>query len=189
MRWLLLAALVLGLAGCGGGPKTRFYTLVPVGPDRTVAADFHGLPLRVGHVELPADLDRASLVTLGPGTAVSVSNDERWVAPLDQLVRTALTADLRARLGQGAVLAPNDPVPPRGERTVVLAVQRFSSDSAGQVVLTADWSLARQHPPRPGPLHHVRIVAAAGSTQGGAVADAMSRALGRLADHIARGMQ
>jgi uncharacterized lipoprotein YmbA len=103
---------------------------------------------------------------------------------LDQLVRTTLTSDLQARLGESAVLAPNDPVSPKGARTLVLAVQQFSGDSAGQVVLEADWTLAHGTPPKPGPLHHVRIVEQAGSTQGEAVAAAMSRALARFADRI-----
>ena len=187
MRWLVLAAL-LGLAGCGGGPRTQFYTLVPEGPAPHADPAWHGRPLKVAQVELPADLDRASFVTLGPGPAVSVSDQDRWAAPLDELVRRTLTQDLRGRLGDAAVLAPADPVPPSGVRTVVLAVQRFSGDNAGQVVLAADWAVANGNPPKPGPLHHVRIVEDAGSTQGGAVAAAMSRALGRLADEVARGV-
>ncbi len=187
MRWLVLAIL-LGLVGCGGGPKTQFYTLVPEGPAAQADPPWHGRSLKVGHVELPADLDRASLVTLGPGPAMSVSDQDRWAAPLDELAQRALTEDLRARLGDAAVLAPADPVPPGGVRTVVLAVQRFSGDSAGQVILAADWAVANGNPPKPGPLHHVRIVEDAGSTQGSAVAAAMSRALGRLADQVARGV-
>lgn len=187
MRWLAIVVMLIGLAGCGS-PKTHFYTLVPMPPVLRDSADPSGPPLQVARVELPGDLDRASLVTLGPGPEVSVSDQNRWAAPLDGMVREVLTADLRSRLGETHVLAPADPVPPGGVRTVVLAVERFSGDSAGQVVLAADWGLSIGNPPKPGRMHHVRIVENAGSTQGAPVVAAMSRALARLADNLSHEM-
>jgi uncharacterized protein len=184
--WTVLAALVL-LGGCGSSPKTQFYTLVPMPPGGQAATVTQsGPPLVVGHVELPGTLDRAALVTKGVGPAISVSSDERWAAPLDELVRRTSTADLRARLGATAVLAPGDPSPPGGVRRVVLTVQRFSADGSGKVVLEADWTLAAGNPPKAGTIRHVRIAENAGSAQGGAVASAMSRALEVLADDVSR---
>lgn len=188
MRWLLVTPVLLLLAGCGMGPKTRFYALVPVPPAAPAAAfGVPGRPLEVGDIALPAELDRASLVLNGPGTAVSVSNDEQWAAPLGGMIRATLTADLRRRLGAARVVAPSDPTPPGGVRMVVVTLDRFSTDTAGRVVLEADWALTQGHPPKPGPIRHIRITEDAGSTEGGAVAAAMSRALGRLADRIAGG--
>jgi hypothetical protein len=188
MRWLGLA-LVLLLAGCGGGgPKTQFYALVPVGSSGHAAFAAPGrLPLEVGDVHLPPALDRGALVVTGPGTSVSVSNNEQWAAPLGGMIRDTLTADLRERLGEGRVIAPSDPAPPGGVRTVVVTLQRFSADQAGHVVLAADWTLTHGSPPRPGVIRHVRLTEDAGSTAGGAVAAAMSRTLGQLADRIAAG--
>jgi uncharacterized protein len=183
----VLLAVLLAAGGCGSSPKTRFYTLMPV-PSANQAAEMarSGPPLTVGHVELPGTLDRAALVTQGPGPAITVSSDERWAAPLDELVRRALTGDLRARLGPTAVLAPGDPEPPGGVRRLALTVQRFNADSDGELVLEADWTLATGHPPKAGAIHHVHIAENAGSTEGDRVARAMSRALGVLADDISR---
>jgi hypothetical protein len=184
--WTALAALAL-LGGCSS-PKTQFFTLVPAPPTHAADPAVAGPPLIVGHVSLPGALDRTSLVTRGPGTAVSVSDNERWAAPLDELVRRTLTDDLRNRLGPGGdVLAPGDPSPLGGVRRVVLTVQRFSADSDGRVVLEADWTLATGNPPKAGPIHHVHAAEDAGSTSGGAIAAAMSRALGVVADSVSRG--
>ena len=182
----MLAAALL-LAGCGGSPKTHFYTLVPEPPAAHDPAATRGPPLRVGRIELPGTLDRASLVILGPGTTVSVSDQDRWAAPLKELVRRALTADLRRRLGASLVLDPGDPAPPHGVRAVAVNLQQFAADSAGEVTLAGDWTLVRTagNMQRVLGVHAVTLRQAAGSTHGSAVSAAMSKLLGRLADRIA----
>lgn len=176
---LLLAGL---LGGCGSSPRTHFYTLTPAADGRLAAG---GHPIRmvaVGDVRLPAELDRLSLVTQGSGSRIIVSDTDRWAAPLDQLLRRALTADLSARLPPGSVLAPGDPMP-RNARVLTLNVRRFMADPSGRVSLDADWAIesgnARTVP------HHVSVAADAADTGGEAVAMAMSQAVGKLADRIA----
>ena len=174
------------LAACGGSPKTEFHTLisVPAGQPTHAPAEA-GSPIEVGRVDLPGILDRQWLVTRGPGTSVEVSDQHRWAAPLDELIRRALTSDLRDRLGDSEVLAPGDPPPPGGVRTLALNVQQFSGDGAGQIVLEADWIIGG---PGPGHLvraHHVALRFDAGSANPDAVTAAMSQAVGKLADAIA----
>lgn len=186
MRWQVLA-LGLLVAGCGSSPKTHFYTLVPETPAAADPAPTHGPKLRVGRIELPSTLDRTSLVTLGPGTAVSVSDQDRWAAPLKELVQRTLTADLRARLGPSRILDPGDPTPPAGVHIVALNLQAFGADSSGEVVLAGDWTLARSAggSQRVLGVHPVTLRDSAGSTQAGPVSAAMSGVLGKLADRIA----
>lgn len=184
MRWLVLAVL-LGLAACGSSPPTHYYSLVPVPPAGGGHDAFSGPPLQVGQVNLPPLVDRSSLVITGPGPAVTVSNTDAWAAPLSGMVQQVLTEDLSDRLGADHVIPASGQIPPHGVRIVVLTMQRFSGDSQGQVVLDTDWTLTHGNPPQPGHLHHARITEYAGSTAGGPVAAAMSRALGALADRIA----
>ena len=135
---------------------------------------------------LPGTLDRQSLVMRGPGTRPwRFSDADRWAAPLDELVRRALTADLRDRLGDAQVLAPGDPPPPGGVRTLVLNVQQFSGDSRGEVTLAADWAVAGPGQRGGTRSHHVVVRVNAGSASPDAVTAAMSQAVGRLADDIA----
>jgi uncharacterized protein len=177
-----ILALALILAGCGGSPKTNFYTLDPVPGARADLPHHRESPIIVGHVDLPAELDRQSLVTHGPGSTIDVSDQNRWAAPLDELIRRAFTSDLRTRLPSYTVLAPGDPTP-KGIRTLDLNVRRFMADEAGRVTLEADWSV-QDHGASVAP-NRARVEINADGTSGGAISTAMSQALGRLADQVA----
>jgi uncharacterized protein len=178
----VMPLLVLALVACGSSPKTRFFALDAVTAQSTSSQASFSAPIEVGHVDLPGELDRLSMVRRGAGNRVEVSDQDRWAAPLDELVRRALTADLRARLPQAHVLAAGDPAPP-GTRTLTLNVQQFMASDAGHVVLDADWNLQRSGE-RPH-VRHERIETPLEGQDGEAVAAAMSRALAELADRIA----
>jgi uncharacterized lipoprotein YmbA len=187
VRLILAVILVLSVASCGTSPKTHFYTLTPVPPAQgTQPAALSGPPLQVGNVALPGALDRQSIVTRGPGARVIVSDQNRWAAPLDELTRRALTADLRDRLGSKHVMGPGEPAPPGGVRLLILNVQQFSADTAGTVVLETDWTISTGRPPKAGRSRHEVIKAQASPEHAETVAAAMSQALGELADRIAR---
>jgi len=181
MRPIVAMLLLTALTGCGGSPKTNFFTLDAVPAGSSPTAGWSGSPLEVGQVQLPPALDRESIVTRGAGQQLNVSDQDRWAGPLDQLLRGALSDDLRARLPSGAVLAPGDPTP-RGTRVLTVNVQRFMADASGHVVLEADWSMNRNG--NPGEPRHVRVEAQASGADGTAVASAMSQALGKLADRM-----
>ncbi|PPQ30151.1 PqiC family protein [Rhodopila globiformis] len=185
-RLPILLLPILVLSACGGSPKTHFHTLVTEPPQHgSVASDRSGPPIQVGDVDLPGALDRQALVMRGPGTTVNVLSVDRWVAPLDGLMRHTLTDDLRQRLGDAQVLAPGDPTPPGGVRTLVVNVQEFSGDSQGEVRLVADWAIGRPDQRGGTRSHHVDVRVNAGSANPDAVTAAMSQAVGRLADDIA----
>lgn len=175
----------VALTACGSSPPTHFYTLDPVPPGRP-RASLAGPPIEVGRVILPPDLDRLSIVTrAGPGR-LAVSGEDRWAAPLDGMVQRVLAADLAARLPQSHVLAPGDPAPRGGVRTVTVNARRFDSDATGQVTLDAGWALLSGTPPVPVRRGHETITVQAGTAAAGPEAAAMSRALAELADRIVR---
>jgi uncharacterized protein len=140
-----VVVLALLLAGCGSNPKTHLYILGTV--SGRSQHDLSGAPAQFGSVTLPAALDRISLVTRGTADQVIVSEQDRWTAPLDELVRRAMTEDLRARLGSDRALAPGHPAPPDGVRGIMLNVQQFIADTTRQVVPDADWNVGfrRRH--------------------------------------------
>ena len=148
MRRICAILLPITLTACGSSPPTRFYTLYPVPPGRP-AATLAGPPIQVGRVILPPDLDRLSIVTRAGPDRLDVSGQDRWAAPLDGMVQRVLAADLAARLPQSQVLAPGDPAPSGGVRTVTVNVRRFDSDATGQVTLDAGWALLSGTPPVP----------------------------------------
>jgi uncharacterized protein len=182
----LMLLPVLLLVGCGSSPKTHFHTLVAVPPTPTASRQSAmDLPVQVGDVNLPGTLDRLSLVTRGSGTALNLSDQDRWAAPLDELIRRALTSDLRDRLGIEHVLAPGDPKPHGAVLVVALNIQRFSGDAAGDVVLEADWMAGKSTEGSAIRTRHVRLNVKAASNTPDAITAAMSQALGQLADTIA----
>lgn len=102
-------AIILGgalvLAACGGSAPVRYYTLVPAAdayaPTATQSAitpsaapfQFELLPVGV-----PAQVDQPQLVVRQGGQGVAVLDGERWIAPLGDEVRGALSADLARQL-------------------------------------------------------------------------------------------
>ena len=178
--------LMLLLAGCGSSPPTQFYTLTSVpGASRVPFAFSRAQPITVGRVELPGDLDRDALVTRIGANRLNVSDQDRWGGPFDEMIQRVLTSDLSSRLPTGMVLAPGDPVPASGARTVKLTIRQFVGDSTGQVVLEADWSLLTGSPPKPVLIRHEHLTDEAGSGKAPAIVAAMSRLLARIADRIA----
>lgn len=181
------ALLLLLLSACGSSPPTHYYTLTadPAANPRYGSVHHRGTPVVVGHVTLPGDLDRDSLVTrIGPNR-LNVSDQDRWAGPLDEMIRRILATDLRARLHAATVLAPGDPVPEQGARSIVLAIRQFMGDSTGHVVLEADWTLVSAKGQKPLATRHVRLTEQAGAYTAPGIVAAMSRLLARLADEIA----
>jgi hypothetical protein len=175
----LMLLPILLLAGCGSSPKTHFHTLIAVPPaqsaSRSSAID---LPIQVGDVNLPGTLDRLSLVTRGSGTALNLSDQDRCAAPLDELIRRALSSDLRDRLGIEHVLAPGDSRPHGAVLVVALNIQRFSGDAAGDVVLETDWMIGKSRQGSAIRTRHVRLDVKADLDTPDAITAAMSQALG-----------
>lgn len=181
-----LLSLLFLLAACGSSPPTRFYTLDPTGAPRSGIVQTKG-GVAVGQITLPAELDRLSFVTREGANRVSVSDQDRWAAPLDGMIRRVLAADLSRRLPAGSVVAPGDPVPP-GARVVTLTIRNFIGDATGRVVLDADWAVS-QGKGHPASVHRETITRDAGSGDAAAIAAAMSQALSVLADQIASALQ
>ncbi len=185
MRCLLLL-LPLLLAACGSSPPTRYFTLDPTGSATSGVAPTAGA-VTVGQITLPAMLDRISFVTREGANRIAVSDQDRWAAPLDGMIRRVLATDLSHRLPTGAVVAPGDPAPP-GARSVTVTIRTFLGDASGHVILDADWAVSKGHG-RAAMVHREAITREAGSGDAGAIAAAMSQALGVLADRIAAALQ
>ncbi len=184
MRLSASLLLALLLAACASA-QTDTYTLSAIPPARMAVGSPIHLPLEVGEVSIPATIDRDEIVLVAPGDRLGVSSNSVWGAPLNQLIRRALSDDLSARLPPGSVLAPGDPTPARGLRILTVSIDQFGGDTAGHVVLRASWFLTRSGETPTGRPHREQIEVDAGAGTPRAVVPAMSRALATLADRIA----
>ena len=189
MKYLRLAPWIglIALAGCAGKPTT-YLSLAPQSAPRTAfgapGAPIAVAPIAVAHVSLPPSLDRLYLTSqIGP-TRLHVARHARWAAPLNGLIQRTLADDLAARLTGVQLLMPGDPIPQSGVRLVRVNIDQFMRLAEGKVALTVDWSVVapRQHAVM---VHRTAILVSSG-LRPTEQANAMSVALGRLADRIAQ---
>jgi hypothetical protein len=185
MRRLVAGIVLAALAGCGSSPPTHFFTLDPTAPQAQVKAP-SGVPIKVASVHIPSALDRLSMVRGENDHQLTISDQDRWGAPFDDMTRRILTQDLSRRLPPGMVL-PQDARLSGNARGVVVDILSFQPDESGRVVLDADWTLLQGDPAKPVLRRSVHLTGQGGASATDQAA-AMSRLVGQLADQIATGV-
>ncbi|MDA3913530.1 PqiC family protein [Oleiagrimonas sp.] len=185
-RYRIGLGLCLLLAACSSAPM-RFYTLVPQGaaPVHTssgVAYRFALLP-----VTIPAAIDQPQLVIRQSDDRMAVLDGERWIAPVDDQIRSAVSDQLQRRLDTADVYGlPNTGAMP--VYRIKLDVQRFESVPGQYASIAAGWSVRS-----PGGTRVLactsRIREPVDTTGYGALVRGHQRALQVLADHIATTVQ
>lgn len=135
----LMVAISLALTACASTP-VRYYTLsAPVQENRSAAAVPFLIDLQ--SVGVPVQVDQPQLVVRQANGGITQLENERWVAPLADEMRTALSADLTQKLGTqdiaGLPSPANKPV-----LRIKVEVRRFDSLPGQYAVINADWSLA-----------------------------------------------
>jgi uncharacterized lipoprotein YmbA len=136
-------AMLLLIGGCTS-TAAHYYTLVPESARKPPPADIAPFRLEVAPVRVPAQVDRLELVTRLPDGGVAIADGERWIAPLADELRNALSIELGERLGGG------DPGPgPVGSDLVSVRIQveRFESAPSRYALIEASWTLdVKAHP-------------------------------------------
>ncbi len=185
----LALTLALTLAACGTQPS-RFYQLTAAeggaaGAGGSVAAASR-LVIGLDSVGLPDYLDRSEMVLRGAGSRLVVLEFDRWGGPIGSMATAVLARNLGAMLETAEVVtlpvARDVPL----SQVVEVRLDRFDADEAGPAVLDARWRIFDRHGERLSRFGRTvarEPVAAPGDP--GAVADALSRLLARLAGDIA----
>jgi len=130
MALVLAAALVVA---CSAAPPLRFHTLMPP-PDASAPAAAAAVPWQLGFVGVPVQVDRPQIVLRNDDGSMAVLEQERWIAPLGDELRTALAEALTRRLG---------PPASAGAWEVNVDVQRFESVPGRLARIDAAWSVRR----------------------------------------------
>lgn len=142
-----LLALTLGLAACTTSAPVRHYTLLtPQGDIRQqdVPARF---AVEVLPVSVPEYLNQPQLVVRQDDSGMlAVLDDERWLGPLDDEVRNALSAQLVDRLGTQDVAGLSWPSDMPVIR-VKLQIRRLDAWPGKRVQLEAGWTLGDAREP------------------------------------------
>ena len=140
-RWIAYAAGLL-LTACASAPL-HYYTLVA--PATGLGAQFHtaetsaSLPFELLPVSVPAQVDQPQLVVRRSGQSVALLSDERWIAPLGDEVRAALSADLMQQLHSQDVTGLPSNASPR--LRIKLDLRRFDSLPGSYALIDATWSV------------------------------------------------
>ncbi len=178
-------AAALLAAACASSPPVRYYvlTVVKAANPQPAAADM--VPVRLDRLTLPTELDRSELVRRVDATRVELLENDRWAAPLDDMVRRVLTGDLGARLPADRVADPSEPAASERHQSLAVDLQQFDGDATCAVTLRAVWVLK----PPDGPVQRggAEVRASAGDCAGAAsLPVAMSQALAQLSDRLAQ---
>ena len=139
-RYLVSVALAIALGACASAPM-RYYTLIAPAPDAAAApapahASFRFELMPVG---IPAQVDQPQLVVREGGQGMAVLDGARWIAPLGDEVRGALSADLSRELGARDVSG----LPAGGAPVLRIKVdlRRFDSAPGRYALVEAAWSV------------------------------------------------
>lgn len=132
--------LIVLLTGCStASPPTRYHSLVAALPASGAGAK--ALPAPRLHVQVlpvlvPVQVDVPQLVVRNADDSLSVLEYERWIAPLGDEIRDAVTLRIDQMLAQAGPGAVSD-------RTwrVRIDVQRFDSMLARAASMQVQWSL------------------------------------------------
>jgi uncharacterized protein len=141
VRHLVAVCGALLLAACASAP-TRYYTLIPA-PDNAQAegsvspANFQFELLPIG---IPAQDDVPQLVVRQGGQVVALLNSERWIAPLADEVRGALSVDLSRRLNAQDI-SSGLPVDGKPVLRIKVDLRRFDSSPGSYALIDATWTV------------------------------------------------
>jgi len=137
-----LAGSLLALAACSTAP-TQFYTLMP--PPSAAPPLSASFQIEVQSVDLPPQVSTPQLVVRTGGSEMVPVDTRRWIAPLGDEIRDALSADLSRQLGvrdvyglPGGGTAPGMPV-----WRINVKVQRFESALGAYARIDTVWTLRR----------------------------------------------
>jgi hypothetical protein len=140
-------------------------------------------PVQLDAVHIPPALDRPELVSQIAPNRLNVNDQDRWGAPLGEMMRRTLAEDLQARLPTGVFIFPEAPHP-AGARALVVTVLQLTATPAGHVDLEANWAILAAGSAHPEHSENLTLSASASPGPAGQ-AKALSATLSELADRIA----
>lgn len=181
MQRRALLLLPLALAACTS-PNPVLYTLAAL-PGQALPGGPSTAELR--RIGLAGYLDRPGVVRSSQDFRLQFARDDRWGAPLGEMIERVLAEDLTQRLPDCTVYTESGAISADPDRIIEIDMQRFDGDAAGNVVLAAEVAV------RPGDSHAalatrtMRFSVTPRSPATGDFVSALSTALGQLADAVA----
>ena len=137
VRRAVAVSLPLALSACASSPPTYYYTLLPTGGTPAVAEARY--QIEVLPVDVPAQVDVPQMVVRTGGGEVTPVETRRWIAPLPNELRGALSWQLTHQLGVKDVYGFSGGDVASTYR-IHLRVTRFDSAPGAYARIDALWS-------------------------------------------------
>jgi uncharacterized lipoprotein YmbA len=191
---IFLAAL-FSLAGCLSSfttpqpDRSRFYALTAQADGGGSGGDLGDMTLGVGPVRLPGYLDREELVTRVAQNRFDVSQNDRWIEPLEENVSQVIAQNLYALLKSERIVRYPWPASRRITHQLEIEILRFEPTSSNEAQLAARWLVVDASTKQP-LVNKTTVVKR--PIQGGtkeAAVDALSGTLGDLSRDMAETIQ
>jgi uncharacterized lipoprotein YmbA len=141
---IMTVALV---SACSSSPPTRFYTLSEIAADMQPTPQSGTGSVRVYRVTIPGELDRPQVVRQIDANRLQIAEQDRWAAPLDEMIRRVLSGDLARRRPAPAAANANEAPPADQQRSLSVDIREFYGDPNCNVTLRAAWTLKQASAP------------------------------------------
>ena len=183
----LVSFVVVGCSLSARPDPSRFFALTPLAELETSAKNPGAaeLSLGVGPVRLPGYLDREELVTRLSQNRFDVSQNDRWLEPLEENFTRVLAQNLSALLRTDKIVRYPWPANQRPAYQVEIEVLRFEPDSQQEVQLSARWAVIEVSSKQPLSVKNSRLTRPAKARSSEVLVAAMSEALGDFSREIA----
>ena len=190
MKTLTFFLALLMVAGCARSPEKSYYTLRE--PDQRAGSGRSVTPsytIAIEALTVPESVDRNKMVTRdAQGTRMEISDTARWVEPLTAEIGLKLADDLQKLLPGVLVSTPGQATTPlKPEVSIAMDIRRFDGTLGQGVDVEAVWSCRKK-----GDATTVQSLSSVHENVEGidhaALANAYSRALGRISAAIAKSL-
>lgn len=186
---LAALTLTLALAGCQSAAPIRYYTLLPAAISEPVPTQDPAFRIELGAVTIPSQVDTPRIVVRESAGRLTPIEGQRWIAPLADEVRAALSTALSRKLGVPDLGYAGDGGEAGGLPLyrVRVTLRRFESELGSRALIDATWTLSSARDPARRASCDSRVEATVASGYE-ALAEGHQRALATLAARIARGL-
>lgn len=181
MRAALALALATLLGACAHSPDPTLFAL-SARPGQAMSS--RPLKVELRRASLPGYLDRPQIVRRATAERLELGGDERWGAPLDEMVGATLAEDLAQRLPSCVVFSDSSAISVAPDVRVEVQIFRFERRADGVVTLSAEVAVHSGAADAPS-IQRFSLSQKPSSAQTSELVESLSHLLGQLADGIA----
>jgi uncharacterized protein len=181
MKGVIGFGLATLLMACAHSPEPTFFALSP--QNGTLAPGAPALKVELRRAALPGYLDRPHIVRRATAEQLELDGDERWGAPLDEMVGATLAEDLAQRLPTCVVYTDSGAISSEPDVRVEVQLFRFERAASGDVELRAEVAVHSAQPERSS-TRRFSFTQRPASSRTSEIVSILSQLLGRLSDGI-----